>query len=335
MNRILPKAVLVLLLISVLNVPFLSVSKANDEIIRVPGVKAGDWAKYKVAVNYSTNDSNPPITPPPPEFLNIDYYKLEVLSVIDSVINFQAVFHLKNGTEISNNMATNVSDSSMGSPFFIAANLSAGDALYSAPFSPTINATLLRMYAGMERQVNYVSVSSDAYVPPGFKANSIMEIYWDRATGIIDELLETMEYERISGHNVTRAFIHLVMTETNIWSPQVTHIQVELFIFPRILNLRSQGRWIMAFVILPQGTLAYQVDLSTVMLNGTVPATSRASLRRLLLVKLDREQLEAYILSNVNTKRRFASVTLTVAGRFKNGTVFEGSDTIRVIILRK
>lgn len=339
MKRILAKIALALLLVSILNVPFLAVSLADKTAIsaeealvtRVPGVKAGDWARYALAFDYSTTDSNPPITPPPPDLVDVDYYKLEVLSVNGSVINFQAIARLKNGTEIPSNMSTNVQGPSMGPPFFIAANLSAGDAIYPTPPSPTINVTLSRMYAGMVREVNFLIAENDANSPPGFKMHSTLQMYWDRATGIFDEWLQTAQLERISDHTMTLLSIHLMMTETNIWSPTQTHLQAEVFIAPRTLNIKSQGKWIIAFVVFPEGTFADQVDPSTIMLNSTVPAISFMTLTRLLIVKFDKVQVEAYISNNMPTKQRMAWVTLTINGKLENGTSFEGSTRIRVI----
>ena len=99
---------------------------------------------------------------------------------------------------------------------------------------------------------------------------------------------------------------------------------------PKVLNLKSKGRWITAFIELPEGYEKGDIDISTVMLNGEIPAESHPTKIGVfdeagisdLMVKFDRQDLIDILSAG--------EATLTITGKV-NDTPFEGSDTIRVI----
>lgn len=101
-------------------------------------------------------------------------------------------------------------------------------------------------------------------------------------------------------------------------------------VFPSTLSLKSNGKWITANIELPDDFDARDIDISTVKLNGEIPAELHPTEIgdydsdgiTDLMVKFDRQELIA-ILS-------VGEATLTIVGEV-NGIQFEGSDTIRVI----
>jgi len=100
---------------------------------------------------------------------------------------------------------------------------------------------------------------------------------------------------------------------------------------PDTLNLNSKGRWITCYIELPEGYDVRDIDLSTVVLEGTVYAESRPT--RVgdhdsdgildLMVKFDRSQVAGLL-------EPAEEVTITVEGEVGD-TRFSGTDTIRVI----
>jgi len=108
---------------------------------------------------------------------------------------------------------------------------------------------------------------------------------------------------------------------------------------PHALNLRSRGRWITAYIELPEDYDVSDINVSTILLNDTIPAEvhpvgigdyDEDGIPD-LMVKFNRAEVISYILANVNMKERFITITLTVTGRLNDGTPFQGSDTIRIL----
>lgn len=334
LKRSIPRIILALLLSFAFSIQIIGFQVSADAE-RVPGVKAGDWAKYDVAFNYTTNDPNPPVTPPPPEYEDMEYYIVEVLSVAEADITYEARIRLKNGTEWSFTTTTSVIYGY--SYFFIAANLTAGDPLYSGSPAIAINATLLKIYAGATREVNYLDVETEIDGPYGYRLKSAIEAYWDRATGILDDICQYQQFIDPRGGYVTETVIYLVMMETNLWSAM--HVPTEVHITPKSLNLESKGKWIMARIETPEGCARQDIEFSTIMLNNTIPAEvlGKGKARSHLTVRFDRESVTDYVNSHVDwstperTKPLIYEVTLTVTGMLNDGTPFEGSDTIRML----
>jgi len=120
-------------------------------------------------------------------------------------------------------------------------------------------------------------------------------------------------------------------------------IPATLDIDPDTINLKSNAKWITAYIELPAGSLAADIDLSTVRLQGTIPAVtdpkygfatnsaeylidhdSDGILER--LVKFDGQAVRDYI----RAQGAPDSVTLTVTGKAA-GTSFTGEDTVKVL----
>jgi hypothetical protein len=114
-------------------------------------------------------------------------------------------------------------------------------------------------------------------------------------------------------------------------------------IHPDTLNLRSKGKWITAYVELPESYDVNDINVTTVILNGTIPAEVHpVAIGDYdddgipdLMVKFNRTDVISYILDNVNMTKlfeeRFMTVTLTVTGYLNDDTPFHGSDIIKIL----
>lgn len=215
--------------ISVLVAQF-SVCQVYSDVSRTSGVHAGDWATYDCAFTYSTNDPDPPIPHP----LDIEHCKVEVQSVDGTIIRFALVLHLRNGTEISDFVSTDVSyhdftfndgnDCAISNClFFFAANLNAGDTLHIDPSSPVVDSTIIRTYAGVEMETNHVRIDSFAEFLPDYTISVQDGYIWDRATGICDELERTVHTVNWWWpHYTTHLSIWLRIRETNLYYPSAS-----------------------------------------------------------------------------------------------------------------
>jgi len=189
---------------------------------RKVGVKVGDWAKYELEFDYATNDPDPYIPPPPYDSADIAYSKLEVLAITGTVISFNSTVRFVNGTEMWNVFDCDVSTGNGVTYYFIGANLSAGDRIYLNPYSPKINSTMTKTYAGAEREVNYVYLKMNMTFSPDLRYVGELHIYWDRTAGIIVETIQIIEYIDLAEGYVTKIFGHMILTETNIWQSEKT-----------------------------------------------------------------------------------------------------------------
>jgi hypothetical protein len=111
-----------------------------------------------------------------------------------------------------------------------------------------------------------------------------------------------------------------------------------LSINPSQFNLRSIGEWITAYIELPQGYDVAEINVSTAMLNDTVPAEvtpthigdhNNNSVPD-LMVKFNRTDLVNLIVSENVT---FDNVTLSLTGLLYNGTQFMGNSVVAVSAL--
>ena len=112
-------------------------------------------------------------------------------------------------------------------------------------------------------------------------------------------------------------------------------LKATMDIQPDILRLKSKSQWIIVYIELPEGYDVADVIVSTVLLNGTVPAElSPIAVRDCdsdgvpdLMVKFSRTAVSELILSK---GIMVGNVTLTITGEVYGGTLFQGNDVIRV-----
>ena len=119
-----------------------------------------------------------------------------------------------------------------------------------------------------------------------------------------------------------------VFTVTEV--PPAAVITAEVKITPRTVNLKSNGRWVMVHIELPEGYSAADIDVSTIRLGVVKAETSQVSGEGKLLVKFSRGAVKTHIQGTIGiTGSKFSSVNLTVTGEVA-GRTFEGSDSVRV-----
>jgi hypothetical protein len=112
----------------------------------------------------------------------------------------------------------------------------------------------------------------------------------------------------------------------------LTAIPATVDIDPDTLNLKSNGKWITAYIELPEGYDVADIDVSTILLEDTISAEANPTEIgdydedgfADLMVKFDRSNVQEIL--EVGDE-----VEITVTGELTYGTLFEGTDTIRVI----
>lgn len=128
------------------------------------------------------------------------------------------------------------------------------------------------------------------------------------------------------------------------WTPIPPIITATLDIDPDTLNLRSKGKWIIAYIQLSKGYNPEEIDATTILLNETIQPVldpkydfvtnsseylvdhnNDGIIER--MVKFNRTEVESFISSQ---GIGWGKVPLTVTGELFDGTSFEGTDIIFV-----
>ena len=114
---------------------------------------------------------------------------------------------------------------------------------------------------------------------------------------------------------------------------------------PDTLNLVGNGKWVTAYIELPEGYNVEDIDVLTILLDDTIGIDPDAPTEigdydgdgiPDLMVKFDRVAVQEYLGGSATTNyddetaRRY-EVTLTITGSLFDGTFFAGTDTIWVI----
>lgn len=153
-----------------------------------------------------------------------------------------------------------------------------------------------------------------------------------------------------SGVNTSANYVWANVTHLSIFTgigrPPTAHVHIN----PDTFNLKTTMNWVTGYIELPEGYDVMDIDATTILLNGTIPPeldprygfvtdpdeyitdyNNDAILER--MVKFDKDEVKSLIMDYLDLNGwRFRDITLTVSGEFYDGTQFEGSDSIRVIV---
>ncbi len=110
----------------------------------------------------------------------------------------------------------------------------------------------------------------------------------------------------------------------------VVPLDASVNIDPDVLNLKSSGKWITAYIEPPDGYEVQDIDIDSVLLEGFLDVQQSTIQGSVLMVKFDREGVVDYLEDTLKVTPP-ADVTLTVTGELGDGTEFTGDDTIRVM----
>jgi len=98
--------------------------------------------------------------------------------------------------------------------------------------------------------------------------------------------------------------------------------------------------WITAFIELPEGYNVQDINISTILLNDTIPAMPKSSTitdydsdrTSDLMIKFERHAVINLILQNSRFTGKLENVILTITGYLNDGTGLQGYCTIRVLM---
>ncbi len=102
-------------------------------------------------------------------------------------------------------------------------------------------------------------------------------------------------------------------------------IPADVDIEPDTLNLTSKGKWMTVFIRMPEDYDVNDIDPNSVYLEGAIEAERfwLAEDNRIVIARFSREDVQAIL--------TVGEVELRITGQFTDGTLFEGTDVIKVI----
>lgn len=109
----------------------------------------------------------------------------------------------------------------------------------------------------------------------------------------------------------------------------VSPIEAKVDIKPETLNLKSNGRWVTAYIELSEGYVVEDIDIGSIRLEETIDVELSETLNDVLMVKFSRQAL-IVIIEEMEVELP-ASIELKVTGKLNDETHFEATDSIRVI----
>jgi len=168
--------------------------------------------------------------------------------------------------------------------------------------------------------------------PPGD-----LPFYWDSTVGMIllsDLLPPNSGWQRLSfasdinnrgqivGTGTTDIGEYHVFLMTPVSEPA---IEAAVDIDPDTLNLSSKGKWITCYIWLPEGYDVVDIDHNSVLLGGEiVPEWLWCDEEeQVVMARFNRSEVQGIL--------DVGKVELTTTGELTDGTIFEGTDVIRVI----
>jgi hypothetical protein len=213
-----------------LTLTFSAVVQAQTQVPTVVGVKAGDTFKYSFTITWRSTNPNASVPTSLYVLNHTEYYQVNILAVSAPAVTVQTVSVLTIGDAENHtypfvvglpgsipNTSSDTSAPYLAVPY--SAGLGNGDPLFpgnsSLPW--TVNMTLPRFYGTTARDTNLVSVNRTDI--PNF-AYSAMDVYFDKATGMVVDLTITAA---TTGTFQETSTYHYKLIETNVWViPQPT-----------------------------------------------------------------------------------------------------------------
>ena len=102
-------------------------------------------------------------------------------------------------------------------------------------------------------------------------------------------------------------------------------VPAQIRIVPRTINPASKGKWIAAFLQLPEDYNVADIDPDTVLLQGEIEP------QRFWFAKRHQIAIAIFSRKDIQTILEVGEIKLTITGWLVDGTAFEGTDVIRVL----
>jgi len=126
----------------------------------------------------------------------------------------------------------------------------------------------------------------------------------------------------------------LVLVGIQVISPLSVGFKIDatVDINPDTFNVERNGKWITAYITLPEDYNVSDIDVETILLQRMFEVKLSDIEDNKLMVKFDGSMVANYLLDRLNHMGlNRAHIDLTITGQLIDGMDFEGTDTIVVI----
>jgi hypothetical protein len=158
---------------------------------RTVGVNVGNKFRYSVDASWSSDDPNATAPSYLEDYNNTEWLEVSITAISGTNITGNDTRRYLNGTETTVDVYVDVYDGHGPlTLFFISANLTVGDSLYTYPWDyMLINETVPKTYLSGVRDTNYVNTTSYG------TSNTNNSMYWDKLTGVLVDLCVENTYQ--------------------------------------------------------------------------------------------------------------------------------------------
>jgi len=139
---------------------------------------------------------------------------------------------------------------------------------------------------------------------------------------------------RVSSFLTMLFFSALILFGFQLLSPLGTafDLTATVDIKPDTINVNMKGKWITAYITLPEGYNVSDIDTSSIVLQGLFEPEWSNIEEDVLMVKFDAFGVTDYLLGQwQHMGLKQAPIPLEVTGQLEDGTRFSGTDTVEIM----
>ncbi len=182
--------------------------------VRTAGVLKGDWFKYNIFVDFDSLFNMTSEDFPFADFLIGEQVTLIIQNVSGTNVTGLFTIEYENGTEYSQGGSVDLTtgEGDLRS-WLIAADLNAGDSLYTSEPDEMINETSVQTYFWGARETNHLIYSYNFTSEEDYSYLSV-DMFWDKQTGVVTQL--SFEADAFVNGTIIDASAEWLITDSSI-----------------------------------------------------------------------------------------------------------------------
>ena len=167
---------------------FMLLFQSSYAQVRTAGVSEGDWFKYNLSLDFDSLLNMTSEDFPFADFLIGEQVTLTIQNVSGTNVTGLFTIEYENGTEYSQvgSVDLTTGEGDLRS-WLIAADLNAGDSLYTSEPDEMINETSIQTYFWGARETNHLIYSYNFTSEEDYSYLSV-DMFWDKETGVVTKL---------------------------------------------------------------------------------------------------------------------------------------------------